>query len=196
MGHKDIETLLQFFKVLANENRLKILGVLAERECGVEELAAVLDLKAPTISHHLDKLRELGLVDMRTDGNDHLHRLSPDGLQAMSKRVFASFSPEAVTSLADGVEVDAWEQKVLKAFVEGETIKAVPAGYKKRLVILKWLVGKFEEGVKYSEKEINEIIERYHPDYCLFRREFVMNGLMERDGGIYWRVEWRIPDLA
>lgn len=196
MVETDIETLLQFFKVLANENRLKILGVLADRECGVEELAALLDLKAPTVSHHLDRLRELGLVDMRTDGNDHLHRLSADGLQRMSRSVFASFSPEAVVSLADGVEIDAWEQKVLRAFVEGDAIKAVPAGYKKRLVILKWLVNKFEEGVKYSEREINEIIERHHPDYCLFRREFIMNGLMERDEGVYWRVEWRLPDLV
>ncbi len=196
MVETDIETLLQFFKVLANENRLKILGVLADRECGVEELAALLDLKAPTVSHHLDRLRELGLVDMRTDGNDHLHRLSADGLQRMSRSVFASFSPEAVVSLADGVEIDAWEQKVLRAFVEGDAIKAVPAGYKKRLVILKWLVNKFEEGVKYSEREINEIIGRHHPDYCLFRREFIMNGLMERDEGVYWRVEWRLPDLV
>jgi len=196
MGQRDIETLLRFFKVLANENRLKILGVLAERECGVEELAAILDLKAPTVSHHLDKLRELGLVDMRTDGNDHLHRLSADGLQAMSKDVFSSFSPESVVALADGVEYEAWEQRVLDAFMEGDRIARVPAGYKKRLVILKWLVNKFEEGVKYSEKEVNEIIERYHPDYCLFRREFVMNGLMERDGGVYWRVEWQLPELV
>jgi len=196
MGQQDIDTLLRFFKVLANENRLKILGVLAGRECGVEELAALLGLKAPTVSHHLDKLRDLGFVDMRTDGNDHLYRLSLDNLQEMSKRVFSSFSPEKVISLADGVECDAWEAKVLAAFTEGERITRVPAGYKKRLVILKWLVKQFDEGVTYTEKEVNEIIERHHPDYCLFRREFVMNGLMERRDGAYWRVEWQLPELV
>ncbi len=196
MGQHDIETLLRFFKVLANENRLKILGVLADRECGVEELAALLDLKAPTVSHHLDKLRTLGFVDMRTDGNDHLYRLSVDSLQEMSKRVFSSFSAESVVSLADDVEYDAWESKVLGAFVDGDQITRVPAGYKKRLVILKWLVNCFDEGREYSEKEVNEIIERHHPDYCLFRREFVMNGLMERRDGVYRRVEWQLPELV
>jgi len=196
MGQHDIETLLRFFKVLANENRLKILGVLADRECGVEELAALLGLKAPTVSHHLDKLRELGFVNMRTDGNDHLYRLSVDSLQEMSKRVFSSFTSESVVSLADDVEYDAWEAKVLGTFVDGDQITRIPAGYKKRLVILKWLVKYFEEGKEYSEKEVNEIIEQHHEDYCLFRREFVMNGLMERRDGVYWRVEWQLPELA
>ncbi len=196
MGQADIELLLRFFKVLANENRLKILGVLAARECGVEELADLLDLKPPTVSHHLEKLRDAGLVTMRTDGNDHLHRLSADGIQEMSRRVFSSFSPESVVSLANGVKYDAWEQKVLSVFVEDDRITRIPAGYKKRLVVLKWLVNRFDEERRYSEQEINEIIERHHPDYCALRREFIMNGLMERKDGVYWRVEWELPELA
>jgi hypothetical protein len=72
----------------------------------------------------------------------------------------------------------------------------MPSGYKKRLVILKWLVNHFEEGVKYTEDEVSAIIERHHPDYCTWRRELIMNGLMERQDRIYWRIEWQMPDLA
>lgn len=196
MATGELQTLLGFFNALANENRLKILGILANRECSVEELATLLDLKAPTVSHHLSKLKELGLIGMRLDGNDHLHRLNLEGLQAMSKEVFSSFTPEKVATLGNDAEYDTWERKVLSNFLEEGRIKAIPTGYKKRLVVLKWLVNHFEEGVRYSEVEVNEIIERHHPDYCTLRREFIINGLMERENSIYWRIEWQIPELA
>lgn len=67
MNPPDLQTLLQFFKVMANESRLKLIGILAQHECSVEELAALLRLKEPTVSHHLAKLKELGLVEMRPD---------------------------------------------------------------------------------------------------------------------------------
>lgn len=196
MTTDELQTLLRFFKAFANENRLKILGILANRECSVEELATLMDLKAPTVSHHLSKLKELGLIDMRLDGNDHLHRLNLDGLQAMSKGAFRSFTSEKVATLGDDVEYDAWEQKVLSNFLEGKRIKAIPTGYKKRLVVLKWLVNHFEEGVRYGETEVNGIIENHHPDYCSLRREFITNGLMERENGVYWRIEWQMPELV
>ena len=193
MTQEEFDTLLSFFKALANENRLKILGILANRECSVGELATLLCLKEPTVSHHLGRLKGLGLVSMRVDGNDHLYRLNVEALQAMNKNIFTS---EKMASLVDDMEYDTWEQKVLNNFLEGDRIKAIPAGYKKRLVVLKWLVSHFEEGVKYPETEVNEIIKRHHPDYCTLRREFITNRLMERKNGVYWRIEWQIPDLA
>ena len=69
------ETLLSFFKALANESRLKLLGILSQTECSVEDLAARLKLKEPTVSHHLNKLKELDLVVMRSQGNTHLYQL-------------------------------------------------------------------------------------------------------------------------
>jgi hypothetical protein len=195
MGTDEFQTLLQFFKALANENRLKILGILANRECNVGELATLLDLKAPTVSHHLSKLKELGLVDMRVDGNDHLYRMNIDSLQAMSKEVFSSFGSEKLPALVEDVEYEVWERKVLDTFLAGDQIEALPSGYKKRLVVLKWLVNHFEEGVRYTEDEVSATIERHHPDYCTLRRELIMNGLMEREDGEYWRIEWQMPEL-
>ena len=67
--------LVVFFKALADANRLKIVGLLARREYSVEELAALLNLKAPTISHHLSKLAEAGLVSARAEGYYSIYRL-------------------------------------------------------------------------------------------------------------------------
>jgi predicted transcriptional regulator len=48
--------LLTFFKALADETRLKIVGVLARQPCSGEQLAAIVELKPATITHHLQKL--------------------------------------------------------------------------------------------------------------------------------------------
>lgn len=56
---------------------------------------------------------------------------------------------------------------------------------KKRNVILKWLVNQFDENVKYPEAEVNEFIQRYHPDFATIRREFIAEKLMARKNGIY-----------
>ena len=39
MGQEEFQKLLVFFKVLGNESRLKIVGILANRECTVSDLA-------------------------------------------------------------------------------------------------------------------------------------------------------------
>jgi DNA-binding MarR family transcriptional regulator len=181
----EFETLLKFFKAMANESRLRMLGLLANREWSVEELAALLKLKAPTVSHHLAQLKEINLVEMQAEGNTHLYSLNREALQAANKLIL---TPEQMASLTEGVEVGAWEQKVLNSFFEEGRLKTIPASRKKRLVILKWLVAQFQPNQRYPEAEVNEILKRYHPDCATLRREFIGHKLMAREGGIYWRL--------
>lgn len=191
MTQPDLQTLLNFFKALSNESRLKLVGLLAQREHSVEELAALLNLKEPTVSHHLNKLKELDLVQMRPDGNTHFYQLNQDALQAMSKAVL---SPSQIVSFAENVDEDAWETKVLRSFIENDRIKEIPASRKKRWVVLKWLANRFEFDQRYPEKQLNEIIKPIHWDTATLRREMIGYRMMERENGIYWRVpesEWR-----
>ncbi len=193
MTQEDMSALLEIFKALANESRLKALGILANRECGVDELSTLLDLKAPTVSHHLSKLQELELVTMRSEGNDHLYRLNVDKLQTTVAHVVSSLQADGMALLTNHVEYEAWEQKILRAFIEDEQIKALPMGYKKRLVVLKWLANHFEMERRYTELEVNQLITQHHEDYCLLRREMVEEGFMARESGVYWRLEWQMP---
>ena len=62
MPDPDLSELLSFFKAMANESRLRIVGLLAQRERTVQELSEVLELKEPTVSHHLAVLKDLGLA--------------------------------------------------------------------------------------------------------------------------------------
>jgi predicted transcriptional regulator len=178
------EQTLTFFKTLADASRLRLLGVLANGERSVDELAALLELRAPTVSHHLTRLRELGLVTMRADGNVHFYRLDLDALHAMSRDVL---SLERVASFADEVEAEAWEKKVLRDFFDGARLKEIPASRKKRVVILKRLSTQFKPGKRYKETQVNQLLLRHHPDPATLRRELIGAGLLQRDQSIYWR---------
>jgi predicted transcriptional regulator len=184
MTKERFQILLKFFKALGDESRLKILGILASQECSVEELAALLQLKEPTVSHHLTKLKELNLVRMRPEGNNRLYQLDSEALQSLSKEIFTNSN---LASLVEDVDTEAWENKVLSHYLESDRLKEIPTSRKKRLVILQWLANKFEQGVNYPEQAINEIIKRYYPDSGALRRELISHELIQRDEGLYRR---------
>ena len=189
MSETNLSTLLQFFKALANESRLKLVGALAQQERSVEELASILDLKEPTVSHHLSKLKQLQLVHMRSDGNTHYYQLDIDALQQLQKATLTA------TQAVQPVDEHIWETKVLNSFVDRDRIKEIPASRKKRQIILKWLVRKFEFDRLYPELELNQTIKPIHADTATLRRELVGYNMMQRDNSIYQRVpesEWRL----
>jgi hypothetical protein len=182
---EDFQLLLRYLKALADESRLRILGILATGERSVEDLAAMLRLRAPTVSHHLALLRKLDLVEARADGTMRYYRLRAQGLTAINRMLSA---PEHLAVFARDEDADAWERKVLRDFVEGERLKEIPASRKKREVILRWLADHFELGKRYPEAAVNELLQRYHPDSATLRRELIGLGLLAREGGLYWRT--------
>ena len=184
MPEDHLQPVLRFFKSLADASRLRMLGILASGERSVEELAALLDLRPPTVSHHLAILRDLGLVSMRADGNVHVYRLDEEALRALSRDVL---SLERVASFADTIEAEAWERKVLRDFFDGERLKEIPASRKKRAVILRRLAHEFQPGTRYRETEVNEVLKRHHADPATLRRELVGAGLLQRAQSVYWR---------
>ncbi len=185
MSEHDFQQLLRFFKVVADESRLRIVGLLAARELSVDELAAALQVKAPTVSHHLSKLRELDLVGMRPEGNSHVYWLRAETLTELSRDLLTR---DRMASLVDDLESDRWEHKVLRDFLVGERLKEIPASRKKREVVLRWLADKFERNRSYPEREVNAIIGRHHPDFATLRRELIGHALLTRDQGIYLRA--------
>jgi predicted transcriptional regulator len=181
------EELVNFFKALSDANRLKIIGLLAQQPYSVEELAALLDLKASTVSHHLAKLSQVGLVSAKTESYYNVYQLDEKALEEKSRNIFSQENLAA--SVAD-VDADAYDNKVVKDFVRKDgSLKTIPAQRKKMEAILRYVVKTFEVNKRYSEKKVNEILSRYHEDTASLRRELVGYGLMKREGGggEYWR---------
>jgi hypothetical protein len=198
MPDSDLATLLAFFKVMANESRLRIVGLLASRERSVQELAELLELKEPTVSHHLAALKALGLVSARPEGVTHWHALKLETLTALNRGLLDQAGGVAVSREVHETH-GGWEAKVLATFLDHEgKLTAIPASRRKRQIVLKWLVEQFEADRRYREVEVNELIQRRHWDCATLRRELIGYGMMAREAGVYWRcpeAEWRTaPD--
>lgn len=185
---QEVNELLEFFKALGDANRLKIAGLLAqEGELTVEEMAAMLDIKPPTVSHHLSYLSHVGLVSARAEGYYNYYSLNMEQITDMSRRLL---SEETLKEQVKDVDLNAYDRKVVENYMGRDGhFKTLPTQYKKLKAILNYVVEAFEPGERYSEKEVNEMLLAYHEDTAQLRRELVEMGLMAREGGggEYWR---------
>ena len=142
MSETDLATLVAFFKAMANESRLRIVGLLAERERSVQELAELLALKEPTVSHHLAALKALGLVSVRAEGVTRWHALKLEALTELNRSLL---DQKAVAGLTREVSGEPWDVKVLATFVSPDgALVSIPASRRKRRIILKWLAEQFD----------------------------------------------------
>jgi len=181
------DEVVTFFKALADANRLKIVGLLAQQPYSVEELAALLDLKPSTVSHHLARLAEVGLVSAKTQSYYNVYQLDEKALAAKSQSLF---SKENLKASVSEVDLDAYDAKVVGDYTRKDgSLKTIPAQRKKLEAVLRYVVKAFELNKRYSEKKVNEILSQYHEDTASLRRELVGYGLMKREGGggDYWR---------
>lgn len=186
---KRFDGLLAFFKALSDANRLKIVGLLAQREYSVEELAAILELRPPTVSHHLARLAAVGLVSARAESYYNYYRLETDNLEEMARQLLAQ---ETLPAVAAEVDLDAYDRRILENYSDPDgRLKQIPTKLKKFEAVLRYVAQAFEPGKQYTEKEVNQILGRYHEDTAVLRRGLVDSGMMDREasGGFYWLVE-------
>jgi DNA-binding transcriptional ArsR family regulator len=180
---------LEFFKAMADANRLRILGLLAQDNLTVEQLSEMLNLRPSTVSHHLSKLADVGLVSAKAYSYYNIYQLENKELEKMANQLL---STDTLPSMAADVNLDAYDQKVISNYLDQEgRLKTIPSQRKKLEAILRYISQNFTQGEKYSEQEINKILSRYHQDTASLRRELISIGLLERsnDGRQYWLVE-------
>jgi DNA-binding transcriptional ArsR family regulator len=195
MNQSDLEWLLEGLKALSDDKRLRIICYLSSQRYNVGELAELLKLSEPTVSHHLTKLREVGLVNLTVSGNQRIYQLNEPTLHRLSEKVDAlkHVEPETLNaewdnSWIDALPLDEEDRKVLHDYIVNRRLKEIPAKRKKLMPVLRWLAGEFKPDVIYTEKEVNEIIKQFHKDFASLRRELIDYGYLrrERGGGKYW----------
>jgi predicted transcriptional regulator len=181
------EDLVSFFKALADANRLKIVGLLAQQPYSVEQLAAILELRPSTVSHHLSKLADVGLVSAKAESYYNVYQLEEEKLE----RTRLLFSQQDLASVIEDVDLDAYDRKVVEDYsLPDGKLKTIPSQRKKLEAVLRYVLESFEPETQYSEKQVNEILSRFHEDTASLRRELVGYGFMDKedDGKAYWRV--------
>jgi DNA-binding MarR family transcriptional regulator len=186
LSSEEMKLLVVMGRALADPTRIRILGLLAERPMYGQELAKVLDVKPPTISHHISPLVMAGLVRVRRENNYHYYELDSDGIQhlAESTQHIARllFAGNPLPPKSDE------RARVVATFIKDGRLVSIPAQYKKRRYVMEELACSFEWGRLYDEKEVNAILKTFHDDVASLRREFIDQRIMMRENGRYWLV--------
>jgi ArsR family transcriptional regulator, arsenate/arsenite/antimonite-responsive transcriptional repressor len=186
LSSEEMKLLVVMGRALADPTRIRMLGLLAERPMYVQELARVLDVKPPTVSHHISPLVMAGLVRMRRENNYHYYELDGDGIQhlAESTQHIARllFASNPLPPKSDE------RARALATFIKDGRLVSIPAQYKKRRYVMEELAHSFEWGHLYDEKEVNAILKTFHDDVASLRREFIDQRIMMRENGRYWLV--------
>lgn len=189
MDEERIERLAGVFKALADPARLRILGAIAERPQTGRELSERLRLTPPTISHHMARLVDAGLVRVTPDAQRRTYSLDLAALRDLTRDDVSERDAPASDGLGDA---DPERAKVLRDFFAGERLKQIPAQRRKRVIVLQHLLTRFEPHRDYPERQVNDILRPAHADVATLRRELVDYGYMTRTNGVY-RVAMALP---
>lgn len=75
--------LADFYKVLGEPSRLKILYLLYGKECSVSDIASEVGSTVSAVSHQLKILKNARLVKFRKDGKNSLYSLADDHISTI-----------------------------------------------------------------------------------------------------------------
>ncbi len=160
-------------KALLDEDRLLILGCLAQGDVSLSDLAGLTNLKEGALLRHMQLLQEVGLVQMAGS----LYQLDITAVQQHKRQLFA---PATRPSPDD----------VVARFVRDGRLLAIPLdkNWEQVKLVMGWLGEAFEHGRVYTEKELKEMLAHHAIDHATLRRYLVDTGVLERDNkGLYWR---------
>lgn len=178
-----LSRIVNFHKVMGDKTRIQIVSMLKKGPLHGQAIAGKLGLKAPTISHHMAKLKEVDVVRQVRDKNTVYYHLNEKTLMALALAITKIGENEMNQ---DFHVTDDQKAAVIKNFFTNKhQLKTFPAQRKKKLIVLEYMLRGLKEGESYSEKEINEHIQQYFADYATIRREWIICHFMNRTEGVY-----------
>lgn len=178
------EQALKLFKGLADRSRLQILKSLLEEDMYVERLAQRLELTPATVSFHLKKLMDAGAVSSRREQYYTMYSINKEVFQCRILDILGEKSSDAQRQQEREAR---YLQRVLDSFFEYGRLKSIPAQRKKERICLEEIAKELELGRPYPERELNQVLLRFHQDYCTLRRDMISEGILRREEGLYTR---------
>lgn len=82
-SHETFVLLAETFQALGDTSRVQIIWALSQRELCVGDIAQLLSMSQPAVSHHLRTLRNLHLVKVRRDGRTSYYSLDDHHIEGL-----------------------------------------------------------------------------------------------------------------
>ncbi|MGM9521368.1 MAG: metalloregulator ArsR/SmtB family transcription factor [Oscillospiraceae bacterium] len=177
---------IQLFKCLSDRSRMRIVKALLIEDMYSERLAERLGLSPATVSFHMKKLEEAGLVASHKEQYYTVYSLMPEVLDSSLRELLG----EEAEDIAEQQErEEKYRKKVIDSFFEYGKLKSIPTQRKKERIVLEVIAESFQFERLYTEREVNIIIADFHDDFCTIRRDMIAEKLLARDKSGYWRVK-------
>jgi hypothetical protein len=165
--------------LLADDDRRRAFAALVLGATTIDAVKADTGMATRAVARAVQRLVDAGLVIRADDGTLYLLGEA----FALAARAEAERAPRSEEHDAEPESV----ARVLRVFVRNGRLTSIPTVHAKRLVVLDWLVQRFEPGRHYPERTVNHMLSEAHPDTAALRRYLVDEGLLARDHGDYWR---------
>jgi hypothetical protein len=163
--------------LLADHERLRVFAAVALGAVSADEVRAATGLGARATARALTRLEAAGLLEWTKSGLAvRLDELREAALEVTPRKAADEHAHEHPE-----------DAKILRAFIRGGKLVSIPAARVKRLTVLDYLAQEFEPGQRYTEKDVNAILRRWHADYASLRRYMVDEQILSREHGLYWR---------
>lgn len=168
----------QLAGLLADPSRRAVVAAMVLGAATVEDIKRITGLTQRQAFTAIGRLVDGELVERDAGGAMAL------AVDAFSRAARASAPPRGDDEHADQPATIA---KVLRAHIRDGRLLSIPTSHAKRLIVLDVIVQDLEVDTHYSERQVNEILARRHPDTAALRRWLVDVGYLDRDHGDYWR---------
>jgi len=164
-------------RLLAEPERAKTYAAVALGATSPSAVAEATGLVARDVVRALGMLTERGLI------------VDSGGVLSADLTVFATALRESLPAApAERLDPDGGRDAVLRAFVVDGKLVSIPSARSKRRVVLEYLAGCFEPGVRYPERAVDVVLRAWYHDYASLRRYLVDEELLSRERGVYWRT--------
>ena len=137
------------------------------------------------INTKLKKLMDAGAVSSRREQYYTMYSINKEVFQCRILDILGEKSSDAQRQQEREAR---YRQRVLDSFFEYGRLKAIPAQRKKERICLEEIAKELELGRPYPERELNQVLLRFHQDYCTLRRDMISEGILRREEGLYTRL--------
>ncbi|MFL6029148.1 MAG: DUF2087 domain-containing protein [Gaiellaceae bacterium] len=161
--------------LLGDQDRLRVVSAIALGARTIDDVAKASELDPQDVRRVLPRLIAAGVV---ADGEGLRVETAPFREAARERPPRQRELPGATPEQA----------RVLRNFAEDGRLKALPVRASQRRVVLEYLATQFEDDVEYAERDVNELLGRFHDDYASLRRYLVDERLLTRTAGRYRRA--------